>query len=120
MGKSETRKADSYMQQLLQAKSHGAVAAGVRVIIYRTCAFTSLGELGKGSIKFVNAAAGYLKKRLTNEHERRPPLDGRTPQQHSAKLRFLSLLEPGSRLPSLAAMASLQLLLACRARCVPT
>jgi hypothetical protein len=90
MGKSETKKAGSYRTQLLQAKSHPAVTAGVRVIIYRTCAFTSLGELGKGTVKFVNGAAGFLKKRLVDEHERRPPLDGQTPQQHSAKLRFLT------------------------------
>ena len=72
MGKSETRKAGSYRTQLLQAKSHPAVTAGVRVIIYRTCAFTSLGELGKGTVKFVNGAAGFLKKRLVDEHERHP------------------------------------------------
>ena len=66
------------------------MTAGVRIIIYRTCAFTSLGELGKGTVKFVNGAAGFLKKRLVDEHGRRPPLDGQTPQQHSAKLRFLT------------------------------
>ena len=47
-------------------------------------------ELGKGTVKFVNGAAGFLKKRLVDEHERWPPLDGQTPQQHSAKLRFLT------------------------------
>ena len=76
MGKSETRKAGSYRMQLLQAKSHPAVTAGVRVIIYRMCAFTSLGELGKGTVKFVNGAACRLpqvrRRSRTSATPRRP------------------------------------------------
>ena len=41
------------------------VSAGLRVITYTTssCSFTSLGALGMGTVKCLNAAAGYLKKR---------------------------------------------------------
>ena len=47
------------------ARCAAAVSAGLRVIIYTTCSFTSLGALGMamGTVKCLNAAAGYLKKR---------------------------------------------------------
>ncbi len=56
-------KAASYAHVLDGARSAAAVSAGLRVIIYTTCSFTSLGVLGMGTVKCLHAAAGYLKKR---------------------------------------------------------
>ena len=63
--KVEGVKAASYAHVLDGVRSAAAVSAGLRVIIYTTCSFTSLGALGMamGTVKCLNAAAGYLKKR---------------------------------------------------------
>ena len=55
-------KANSYAFQLDLLRSASAVRAGLRVIVYRTCSFTSLGQLGPGMVKWLNGAAGHLKK----------------------------------------------------------
>ena len=61
--KVEGVKAASYAHVLDGARSAAAVSAGLRVILYTTCSFTSLGALGTGTVKCLNAAAGYLKRR---------------------------------------------------------
>ena len=55
--KVEGVKAASYAHVLDGARSAAAVSAGLRVIIYTTCSFTSLGALGTGTVKCLNAAA---------------------------------------------------------------
>ena len=61
--KVEGVKAASHAHVLDAARSAPAVTSGLRVIVYTTRSYTSLGALGKGTVKCLNAAAGYLKKR---------------------------------------------------------
>ena len=63
------------------ARSAAAVSAGLRVITYITCSFTSLGALGMGTVKCLNAAAGYLKKRAVAVARTAPRDDGLAPQR---------------------------------------
>jgi hypothetical protein len=70
------------------ARSAAAVSAGLRVIIYTTCSFTSLGALGMGTVKCLNAAAGYLKKRAVAVARTAPRDVGLAPQRLSALFRF--------------------------------
>ncbi len=55
-------KAASYAHVLDGARSAAAVSAGLCVITYTTCSFTSLGALGMGTVKCLNAAAGYTSR----------------------------------------------------------
>ena len=64
------------------------VSAGLRVITYTTCSFTSLGALGIGTVRCLNAAAGYLKKRAVAVDRTAPRDDGFAPQRLSALFRF--------------------------------
>ena len=52
----------------------------------RTCSFTSLGQLGKGMVKWLNGAAGHLKKVETLRSI--PRDDGLLPQQVAGLFRF--------------------------------
>ena len=78
-------KAASYAHVLDGARSAAAVSAGLRVITYTTCSFTSLGALGMGTVKCLNAAAGYLKKRAVTVARTAPRDDGLAPQRLSAR-----------------------------------
>ena len=81
-------KAASYAHVLDGVRSAAAVSAGLRVIFYTTCSFTSLGALGTGTVKCLNAAAGYLKKRAVAVARTAPRDDGLAPQRLSALFRF--------------------------------
>ena len=70
------------------ARSAPAVTSGLRVIVYTTCSFTSLGALGKGTVRCLNAAAGFLKKRAVTAARAAPRADGLTPQRLSGLFRF--------------------------------
>ncbi len=61
--KGESVKETSYAHVLDAGRSAPAVTSGLRVIVYTTCSFTSLGALGKSTVRCLNAAAGNLKKR---------------------------------------------------------
>jgi hypothetical protein len=87
LDKLETAKIDHYADQLSAARTHPSVLAGLRVINFKPCAFTSLGEYGSGTIKFINAAAGYLKKRAVADACIAPRADGSTPSKLSAAFR---------------------------------
>ena len=76
-----------------EARSARAVSAGLRVIVYTTCSFSSLGALGKGTVKCLNAAAGHLKKRAVLAARSAPRADGLTPQRLSGLFRFRSRCE---------------------------
>ena len=86
--KVESTKAASYAHVLDGARSAAAVTSGLRVIVYNTCSFTSLGALGKGTVRCLNAAAGYLKKRAVAAARAAPRADGLTPQRLSGMFRF--------------------------------
>ena len=86
--KVEKVKAASYAHVLDEARSAPAVTAGLRVVVYTTCSFTSLGALGKGTAKCINAAAGHLKKRAVAAARSAPRADGLTPQRLSGLFRF--------------------------------
>jgi hypothetical protein len=60
------------------------------VLLYTplTCSFTSLGALGTGTVKCLNAAAGYLKKRAVAVARTAPRDDGLAPQRLFALFRF--------------------------------
>ena len=77
-----------YKQPLEAMRSHGSCLAGLRVVKFTTCAFTSLGFLGKGTVTFVNAAAGFAKQRAIAEARTRPRDDGLSPQRVAARFRF--------------------------------
>jgi hypothetical protein len=85
--KMEKVKNDSYAVQLDAARHHASVLCGMRVINFKACAFTSLGEYGKGTVKFINAAAGFLKKRAVADACRAPRDDGLSPAKLSARFR---------------------------------
>ena len=86
--KVESTKAASYAHVLDGARSAAAVTSGLRVTVYNTCSFTSLGALGKGTVRCLNAAAGYLKKRAVAAARAAPRADGLTPQRLSGMFRF--------------------------------
>ena len=82
------RKHDLYAQPLAMLRCAQAVTSGLRKVIFRPCAFTSLGALSPDSVKFVNGAAGLAKLRAAAALRRRPRDDGLLPQQLSKRLRF--------------------------------
>ena len=86
--KVEAAKGVAYAHVLDGARSAAAVIAGLRVIVYNTCSFTSLGALGKGTVKCLNAAAGLLKRRAVAAARAAPRADGLTPQRLSGMFRF--------------------------------
>ena len=86
--KVEGVKDTSYAHVLDAARSAPAVTSGLRIIVYTTCSFTSLGALGKGTVRCINAAAGFLKKRAVTAARAAPRADGLTPQRLSGLFRF--------------------------------
>jgi hypothetical protein len=90
LGKMEKDKLDSYTDQLSHARHHQAVLSGLRRVCYHTTSFTSLGAYGKGTVKCLNGAAGFLKKRLTAECLLAPRADGKRPQDVAGRFRFVS------------------------------
>ena len=59
------------------------------MINYKTVAFTSLGELGEGAVKFFNGALSFYKSKRTLELRKSPRPDGLTPKELTkAQLRF--------------------------------
>jgi hypothetical protein len=77
-----------YKQPLELMRSHASCLAGLRVVKFTACAFTSLGFLDKGTVSFINAAAGFAKQRAIAEARSRPRDDGLPPQRVSARFRF--------------------------------
>ncbi len=79
-----------------------AVTTGLRVISYTvtTCSFTSLGALGKGTVKCLGAAVGYLKKRAVTAARSAPRADGLTPQGSLACSGFKFAIAVSCRLRS--------------------
>ena len=59
MEQAAKRKHDLYAQPLAMLRCAQAVTSGLRKVIFRPCAFTSLGALSPDSVKFVNGAAGW-------------------------------------------------------------
>ena len=88
MGRAAKRKREKYQPHIDMLRSAQAVVAGLRKIVFRPCAFTSLGGLSADSVKFINAAAGLLKHKATAALRLRPRDDGLLPQQLAKRLRF--------------------------------
>ena len=82
----DAAKASHYQGFLDRARSAAAVTSGLRVVIFRSCSFTSLGALGKDMVTFINAAAGYRK--MLETLRTTPRADGALPQRVSGMLRF--------------------------------
>ena len=85
----ENGKIKRYANELHEFLRHPAVLAGKRVICFVACSFSSFGDYGKGTVKFMNAAAG-LHKKLAREEEavRGTRPDGLTPANLSARFRW--------------------------------
>jgi hypothetical protein len=79
-------KAVKYREYLERARAARAVTSGMRVVVFRSCSFTSLGALGKDMIKFINGAAGYCKRLGTLSDT--PRDDGLLPPRVAGLLRF--------------------------------
>ena len=86
----EQAKAASYDAIIDIARTASAVRSGLRSVVYRTCAFTSLGDLGKGMTSCINGAAGFLKQRELADSLRSPRSDGLEPQIVAGRFRFLA------------------------------
>ena len=82
------KKRASYDPAITMLRSAAAVTAGLRKIVFRPCAFTSLGAVSVDSIKFINGAAGLAKLRAELALRQHPRDDGLLPQQLSKRLRF--------------------------------
>ena len=84
----EKRKGKDYEQPLALLRTAQACVAGMRKVIFRACAFTSLGGLSKQSVKFVNGAASFVKERAGHHQTLHPRDDGLTPPQLAKRFRF--------------------------------
>ena len=84
----ENDKEKQYAEFVKKANNHPAVVAKARIIKYRTTAFTSLGEMGEGAVKFFNGCISHQKTQLIKEVRRRPRADGLSPKEITAKTRF--------------------------------
>ena len=84
----EKRKEKDYAQPLALLRSAQACVAGLRKVVFRACAYSSLGGLSKQAAKFVNAAAGFAKQHAVELQRLHPRDDGLTPQQLGARFRF--------------------------------
>ena len=100
MGRAAKRKREKYQPHIDMLRSAQAVVAGLRKIVFRPCAFTSLGGLSADSVKFINAAAGLLKHKATAALRLRPRDDGLLPQQLAKRLRFRAIMRGNSLLAS--------------------
>jgi hypothetical protein len=81
-------KAKHYADFIRRANTHPAVNMKTVVINYKTIAFTSLGEMGEGAIKFFNGCLSHYKTALIKDIRRTPRADGLTAKELTAKLRF--------------------------------
>jgi hypothetical protein len=88
MDQAAKKKRVSYEPAIASLRSAAAVTAGLRKIVFRPCAFTSLGALSGDSVKFINGAAGLAKLRAELALRQLPRNDGLLPQQLSKRLRF--------------------------------
>jgi hypothetical protein len=52
---------------------------GYRKVVFWPCAYTSLGDLGKSTMKSINAAGGFVKLKGKAEAQRGRRHDGLTP-----------------------------------------
>jgi hypothetical protein len=84
----EKRKGNDYEQPLALLRSAQACVAGLRKVVFRACAFTSLGGLSKQSVKFVNGTASFVKERAGHHQMLHPRDDGLTPPQLAKRFRF--------------------------------
>ena len=84
----EKRKGKEYEQPLALLRSAQACVAGMRKVVFRACAFTSLGGLSMQSVKFVNGAASFVKQRAVDQQALHPRDDGLTPPKLAARFRF--------------------------------
>ena len=84
----EKRKGKEYEQPLALLRSAQACVAGMRKVVFRACAFTSLGGLSMQSVKFVNGAASCVKQRAVDQQALHPRDDGLTPPKLAARFRF--------------------------------
>ena len=84
--KVEAAKTAAYSRVLDLVRSSPAVTSGMRVISYNTCSYTALGALGSGTVKCLNAAASFVKKRAVAALRARD--DGLTPQRLAGMFRF--------------------------------
>ena len=84
----EKNKSKRYADFIRRASTHPAVIQGSRIINYKTIAFTSLGEMGEGAIKFFNGCLSFYKTKIIKEIRRTPRADGLTPKELTSKLRL--------------------------------
>ena len=84
----EKKKERDYSQPLALLRTAQACVAGLRKVVFRACAFSSLGELSRQAVKFINAAAGFAKQRADEQQRLHPRDDGLTPQQVAKRFRF--------------------------------
>ena len=87
--KADCKKTQKYVASLAPARLHPSVLLGTRTIVYRTCAFTSLGDLSTGSVKDVNCAVRSFKLRAVKDILAQPRNDGTSADQLTAKFRKL-------------------------------
>lgn len=83
LNKKKKEKTKKYSEHLATMRAHPTVIHGQRVICFRVCAFTSLGEYGVDTVKFINATAARIKK-LASEEAR----NGLSPATVSARFRL--------------------------------
>ena len=84
----EKNKSKRYADFIRRASTHPAVIQGSRIINYKTIAFTSLGEMDEGAIKFFNGCLSFYKTKIIKEIRRTPRADGLTPKELTSKLRL--------------------------------
>ena len=58
------------------------------VVFVWECAFSSLGEMSKQSVQFINGAAEFAKRSAARLQSLNPRDDGLTPKQIAARFRF--------------------------------
>ena len=79
------KKEKEYAEKLATLRNSRAVILGLIVVVFWPITLTSLGEYGEETIKFINAAAGFLKHNAVCDPDRD---DGLSPQRLSARFRF--------------------------------
>lgn len=81
LGKLEKKKETDYKSKLANVRLQPSVLMGYRRIVFWPCAYTSLGDLGKATVKAISSMCGFakLKARLESRRRRRP--DGLSPQE---------------------------------------
>ena len=85
LDKLKANKTTKYSEYLASLRAHPSVTHGHKSICFRVCAFTSLGEYGPDTVKFINAAAKRVKDRTDLE-----AWNGLSPTIVSARFRFFT------------------------------